>query len=375
MPDLPRLGFACLWDADPTTTWSHTPWNLRAGMLAAGTADLVDVGVRVPPNVATALKALHTRWRDGRPVTTWRYSSLTDAYCRRTVERAAALAGCEAVLQIQDLAPLSMPYYLYQDLSWDALLAVEEPQERAALLTVSRQVMLRRRERQLTIYERAAGVLAMSEWFARSLVERTGLSAEKVHVVPPGLTSGRKTPPRRAPRPDGEKRTRLLLVGRDFHRKGGELAVAALALLRADVDPAITLTVAGPRDWPLPGGPPPGVTFLGPLPTEQVARLYDSHDLFVMPSRMEPFGIVFAEALSRGLPCVGRDAYAMPEVITPGVNGALVGGDDADELAKAIAGVLADDEIYRICAERAPQTSQWFSWERAGRQVLSIMTG
>ena len=122
-----------------------------------------------------------------------------------------------------------------------------------------------------------------------------------------------------------------------------------LALLRRDHDPQITLTVAGPEKWPLPGSPPDGVRFLGALPPGEVAALYDSHDLFVMPSRMEPFGIVFAEALSRGLPCIARDAYAMPEIVTPGLSGYLIAGDDEHELAATIAAALADDALYEAC--------------------------
>ena len=77
-------------------------------------------------------------------------------------------------------------------------------------------------------------------------------------------------------------------------------------------------TVAGIEDkeWPLPGPVPDGVNLLGALSPGQVARLYDEHDLFVMPPRQESFGVVFTEALSRGLPCVARNAYAMPEIGT-----------------------------------------------------------
>jgi glycosyltransferase involved in cell wall biosynthesis len=171
----------------------------------------------------------------------------------------------------------------------------------------------------------------------------------------------------------------LLFVGRqynafDFYRKGGDLVVAALAILRRDCDPEITLTIAGPEKWPLPGRPPEGVRFLGAQPHDAVSALYDSHDLFVMPSRLEPFGIVFAEALSRGLPCVARDAYAMPEIVTPGVSGALIGKDDEQELAAAIAATLADDRLYEACYVRAPEIAAYFSWERAAAEMAQVIT-
>lgn len=133
----------------------------------------------------------------------------------------------------------------------------------------------------------------MSRWFARSMVEQTSVPPGKVHVVHPGVSLGRAfhngdlamgpvngqgehklhrpLPERAAPR------RRLLFVGRvnhdfDFYAKGGDLVLATLALLRRDHDPRITLTVAGPENWPLPGSPPDGVPFLGSLPLAILQR-------------------------------------------------------------------------------------------------------
>ena len=92
-----------------------------------------------------------------------------------------------------------------------------------------------------------------------------------------------------------------------------------------------------------------------------------------MPSRLEPFGIVFIEALARGLPCIGRDAYAMPEIITPGVSGSLIASDDEDELAATIAAALADDALYEACYERAPDMAEYFSWERSAWEVAQVI--
>ena len=100
-------------------------------------------------------------------------------------------------------------------------------------------------------------------------------------------------------------------------------------------------------------------------------RLYDTHDLFVMPSRLEGFGIVFAEALSRGL-AVRRDAnaFAMPEMIEPGRNGALVDSLDPVELASVVADTLADDDLYRECWARRKAVADHFTWERMAGDVL-----
>jgi glycosyltransferase involved in cell wall biosynthesis len=393
----PRIGFACLWEPVPERTWSGSAWNLRAALRRL--ADTTDVGVQIPRPSRIALKALHTRYHAGQLTTTWSYSRLTDAYTTRALHRELTRGPtqrpCDAVLMIDDLAALPVPFFVYYDSSWDALISsVDCAEAYAAMRLISPSIMARRREHQLAVYERATGIIAMSHWLARSLVEQSGVPPEKVHVVHPGVSAGRAFqngdlgagPDNghhpRAPRPLPERpapRRRLLFVGRqykafDFHRKGGDLVVAALALLRRDHDPQITLTIAGPETWPLPGSPPDGVRFLGALPPDDVAALYDSHDLFVMPSRMEPFGIVFAEALARGLPCVARDAYAMPEIVTPGLSGSLIAGDDEHELAATIAAALADDALYETCHKRAPELAVYFSWERAAQEVTQVIT-
>lgn len=367
------FGFACVWDRpDPARTWSYTPWHLRETMRRH--VDVVDVGVDLPPQVQRALKVIHARQRGGRLVTTWRFSRLTDALIQQVVGRAARAADCDAVLEIHDLAILDRPFFVYQDLSFGLLQQLIEAGEVALPLGLTANDVRQRHARQCRVYERAAGVLAMSHWFARQLVEESGLPQEKVHVVQPGRSAVRADGKPIAVSARERPRRRLLTVGTDFLRKGGELTVAALAVLRREVDPAITLTVAGPPTWPLAGPIPPGVRYLGAQPPDAVAGLYDTHDLFVMPSRFEAFGIVFAEAVARGLPCVARDAYAMPEVVQPGVTGALVTGDDPAELARVIADTLADDALYANCRDRAEDNAAWFTWDRAGRQAVEAMT-
>lgn len=392
---LPKIGFACMWEPVPERTWSHTPWNLRAALRRV--TETTDIGVQIPASSRTALKALHTRVRGGRLTTTWSSSRLTDLYCERALLRELASNprawSCDAVLTIQDVASLPIPFLTYQDISYDASVAATRGGARAyaSLMSITPSILAYRRERQVGIYGRSAGIIAMSRWFARCLTDQTGVPPHKVHVVHPGISAGQAAAPagpagdhatgspgsNRPVRARGA-RHRLLFIGRqnrpsDFYRKGGDLVVEALALLRRRSSSPITLTVAGPDTWPLPGSPPDGVRFLGPLPPADVAALFDSHDLFVMPSRLEPFGIVFAEAIARGLPCVARDACAMPEIVTPGVSGVLVASDDARELADAIAAALADDALYESCRERAPGIASYFSWSRAARQMTHVI--
>ncbi|EWC59130.1 Glycosyltransferase [Actinokineospora spheciospongiae] len=377
-----RLGFTCAWDPQPEPTWSYTPWNLRRALRDfPDTADLdcVDAGVRFPDPVRLGLKALNARRVDGTWVSMWKHSRLARRYLDTAVRHDVAASGADVVLQVQDLAVVDRPYLVLQDLSYDVLF--EHRDERGRLThfpSLDEADLIRLRDRQRGVYAEAAGVLAMSRWFAEHLVRVSGVDPAKVHVVNPGASAtwaGAAVPEEVLRRRREGPRTRLLLVGKDFATKSGPQVVAALAQLRAEVDPDFTLTVVGPREWPMVGEPPPGVTFLGRLPVERLAQVYDEHDLFVMPSKFEGFGIALVEALSRGLPCVARNAFAMPEIVVTGRNGDLVDSDDPAELASTIARLRADDAIFDRVAREMADVRAHHSWARAAAQVADIARG
>ena len=153
--------------------------------------DTTDIGVQIPRLPRTILQAIHTR-RRARLITTWYYSRLAESYIeqtlRRELSRNPAARRCDAVLTIHDLAVLPVPFFVYTDISWDGLATMIGIDESAALLSMTPSSVARRRERQLGIYQRATGIITMSRWLARSLVQQTGVPPGKVHVVPPGIS-------------------------------------------------------------------------------------------------------------------------------------------------------------------------------------------
>jgi glycosyltransferase involved in cell wall biosynthesis len=395
-PDPLRLGIAAFWEKVPQRTLSGSAWHLREAL--RGLTDTIDIGVEFPSLPRLALRAVHVRHRGGRLTTNWNNSRLTDAYVASALKRGTRKNSggrdLDAVLMVDTIATVRAPFFIYYDSSWDALISsVVSLEKYAEMRRLTPSHVLRRRDRQLAIYERATGIIVFSHWLAHCLIEQSGVPPEKIHVIHPAAVA---KPPQLDAQADGSgaqaadamaragqahndsPRRKLLYIGRlyesfDFYRKGGDLILEALQILRRDYDPQITLTMAGMEKWPLPGEPPDGVNFPGIVPASEVGRLYQTHDVFVMPSRAEPFGLVFAEALAWGMPCVARNAYAMPEVVTPGVSGALIEKDDADELAASIAAVLADDDLHKQCAARAPQIARYFSWERVAREVVQMI--
>lgn len=83
-------------------------------------------------------------------------------------------------------------------------------------------------------------------------------------------------------------------------------------------------------------------------------------DVFVLPSRAESFGNVFAEAALCWLALIGTDVGGIPEQIEHGTNGLLVPVDDVGALADALEQVVVDPS-FRYELSRA-------AWERAKRE-------
>lgn len=379
-----KLGFACHWDPEPRGTWSGTPWRFREAL--ARRTDLVDAGVSFAAPTRLGLKLAHARYRHGTWSSTWKHSRVTDTLRARRIDAAVHDSGCDAVLEIGDLAVLDRPFFVYQDLSYDALLHhFEEDAAAGQFPGLSPRLVAARRDRQRRVYEAASGVLAMSDWLSRALVRLSGLPPEKVVTVPPGVNATFQDGPFEQDPPGGPRTSSveerpdrppaLLFLGKDFHRKGGDLAVASVRRLRADYHPGLTLTVAGPAEWPLPTPPPDGVRFVGRVAPDAVTALIEDHDLLVLPSRFEAFGIVFVEALSRGMPCVARDAFAMPEIVHPGRNGALVSAEEErpDALAEAIVGVLEDADLRECCWRERAQVARFYTWDRAADATVTFV--
>ena len=89
---------------------------------------------------------------------------------------------------------------------------------------------------------------------------------------------------------------------------------------------------------------PGAIRFEGQVTDAELGKLYREAALFVMPSRQEGFGLVYAEAMWHGLPCIGSTRDAAGEVIQEGENGVLVPYGDVPAITAAVCDLLSDPE-------------------------------
>ncbi len=116
------------------------------------------------------------------------------------------------------------------------------------------------------------------------------------------------------------------------------------------------------------------VTFLGLVSDSEKYALYDACDVFVMPSAVEGFGLVYAEAAAFSKPAVGCDVMGVPEVIAHGETGLLVPPADADAVADAVLGMLRNaTERVRMGENGRRRIESMGSWSERARQYQQLI--
>ena len=102
------------------------------------------------------------------------------------------------------------------------------------------------------------------------------------------------------------------------------------------------------------------ITLLGAVAAEEVAPLYLSADLFVLPSRFEGYGMAYTEAIAHGVPVVGTTAGAIPQTVSADA-GVLVAPNDVEAFAGTLQRLIANrHERERLAAgARAAKFPSW----------------
>jgi glycosyltransferase involved in cell wall biosynthesis len=114
-----------------------------------------------------------------------------------------------------------------------------------------------------------------------------------------------------------------------------------------------------------------GIHFLGHQNQTQVAMLYSAADVSIVPSRVEPFGLVAIEAMACGTPVVATDAGGLPDFVNNEV-GALVPMENPDALAEAIIAELAQDTKQTKGVYAARYALNTYSWKHSLQQVMTL---
>ncbi len=188
-------------------------------------------------------------------------------------------------------------------------------------------------QREAATLQAADKLIAWSQVAARAAQKFCG--AGEVCVVPPPVNrwffdAGNR---KRTLKKKGAE-IRILFVGNDWRRKGGEDLVAACDTMGK----LHRLTViSGDAPAALQGRPRTTILRDVTLQDDAFRRAFETADIFAMPSREEAFGIAVLEAMAAGLPVVTTRILALEQLIEDAVSGRLIPPGDPAALREALA--------------------------------------
>lgn len=237
------------------------------------------------------------------------------------------------------------------------------------------------------VFRGAEAAIASSRNTA-AMLDRFQVPSDKRHVVYPAVDASRFHPAvdgsavrGRYASPDD---VLLLSVGRLQRRKGHDVAIQAVAVLR-DALPHLRYVIVGDgeererlerltdehqiRDR---------VFFAESVGDADLPAYYAASDIFLLPNRIdngdiEGFGIVFLEASAAGKPTIGGRSGGVPEAVEHGVTGVLVDGANVHEVADAIRTLARAPAVRREMgiAGRARVIDR-FTWARAAQSMEEL---
>ena len=181
----------------------------------------------------------------------------------------------------------------------------------------------------------ARQIVVWSRWVGQSLETDYAVPSHKIRVIPPGINFDWWKAPAQPPSRPGLPR--VLFVGGDFERKGGDLLLRWFREQGRDRCELDLVTRANVPEEP-------GVrVHRGIVGNSQEARrLFFAADLFVLPSLGECFGIAAIEAMAARLPVVMTSVGGAGDIVRDGETGYLIEPGNGRALAEALDALLSD---------------------------------
>lgn len=229
---------------------------------------------------------------------------------------------------------------------------------------------------------RRAQVLTYPSYWAGASAEADfAMESAKIAVLPWGPNG--KPPSGVTPRTFGEGPLRLLFVGIDWQRKGGDIAITIAQDLNARGIPCV-LDVVGVDASATALKVTDHVTFHGRLsksvPRERdlLESLFAAAHLFVLPTKAEALGMVFAEAAAVGLPSISYATGGVETVVKHDHTGVLLPeGSTPQAFADAIDALVSEPARYEAMSCNAIADSRqrlnWDVWAEAIRKICETL--
>jgi len=226
---------------------------------------------------------------------------------------------------------------------------------------------------------RVRGLISVSEFTKRRLIEEFGLPADSIHVTPLGVDHARffaqsedkvEALRRKFALPERfalfvgaisarKNMVRLLDAWRQYGRADVHLVIAGGS--------GISHVHAGTSLPDL----PPNTRLLGKISDEDLPTLLTAARVFAYPSLYEGFGLPPLEAMACGTPCVVANVSALPEVA--GAAALQVDPFDVSAIARALDRLLTDDALHDQLRAKGLRRAAGFTWDKTAATTYEVL--
>ncbi len=219
-----------------------------------------------------------------------------------------------------------------------------------------------------------------SSWAARSVIDYYGADRKKVHVIPFGPNVDNVPSKVDALQVKDREKCKLLFVGVEWERKGGQVAFDTMLSLKK-MGLNVTLTVLGCT-------PPDDVKdedlivipYLNKNIEEESRKfnsLFEESHFFILPTQQECFGVVFCEASAFGLPSLTTDTGGISSAVKNNVNGFRFKlSDGGNEYASKVYSIFTDykNKYIPLCVSTRDMYDKELNWEAFGLSIHKLMS-
>lgn len=223
------------------------------------------------------------------------------------------------------------------------------------------------------VFQKAAAVCGVSQKVLDRVAEKVNLSGHG-HVVYNGVDTEKFFPVSH----ESDGTVHLISVGNLIPLKGHDLTLRALkSLLDRGCQADLKIVGGGALDHELRTlavnlGIRDLVEFTGYIPYDEVRKLMQASDVFVLPSWYEALGCVYLEAMACGLPVIGCYGNGIDEVIEDGVTGCLIDNQNPEQLVKKLELLMDGKTRAEMGIQARKAMVNGFTWRHAAEKLASV---
>ena len=228
--------------------------------------------------------------------------------------------------------------------------------------------------------EKSAIVICASSWAAASVIKDYGASPEKVYIIPRGANLDDVPDIQKIHEKTKGDVCKLIFVGKDYKRKGFDIAYKTMDILRSKKLPVKLYAIGcNPTEY----SHDKDVEIMNfinkndPEGRKKMDEILLGGSFLIIPTRAEAQGIVFCEASAYGLPSIATNTGGVSEVVKNGINGYVLPFEaGAEDYANLIFAIFNDDKRYSelvISSRNFFETRlNWDSWAKSFNKILDL---